>query len=68
MKTLLKLTAAAAAIALASPAFACGEEKMKAAENKTEKSAVVAKAEKKAAAPAKAQTKTTQATTVATRN
>jgi hypothetical protein len=47
MKLVLKLTSALAAVALASTALACGEEKAKLTEATTAKPAV-AKAEKKA--------------------
>jgi hypothetical protein len=67
MKLVLKLTAALAALALSSPALACGEEKAKMTEAQPAKPAL-AKVEKKATQAAKPEAAKPAASAVATRN
>jgi ABC-type oligopeptide transport system substrate-binding subunit len=58
MKLVVRVLAAAAAVALATPAFACGEMKQTttaSTQTKAQETQPVAKTEKKAAKPAKAQ-------------
>jgi hypothetical protein len=67
MKHLVKLAAAAAALALCSPAWACSEEKAKTAEA-TPAKPEIAKAEKKQAKSQKPQPTKADTTTVVVRN